>query len=229
MNAPRPVQPTTNLTAWLSKAQRYMVSNTNRRGKDILTSNGPNGSSSRKMEEIYAQWGMRYDFDLYDPDKSYQAGKMVQSDKTILCGYNANEDDSGYDINLPIYSYPGVYVCVANVPAYLTDVQKSEIRANLPSDRRAIFDDMVRKDNWIYAPVFPAPAFDIDTFPNAGFDYRYALNQYRFWEFIGYMPQLKSECVDGETIEIYVQCALPPSVTNAPITNAKTGPGIHLV
>lgn len=144
------------------------------------------------------------DFNYFDPYKAYNIGNIVRVDKVYYAGedYVKANDPNNEDDDINIYVQPGVYICVATVPAW-----------RYPFDPNDLYG---RQENIIYAPLYPEPkrlasrqAWGPDT--PAAEDYR--TWQGRYWELLSFLPQLTKMCVNGNSQDVYVQSS---AATTAP-------------
>ncbi len=176
MNSPRPIEPKTDLAAWLNKSLQYAKSTTNRSGKGVLTNNHPHGTlTSPKMDFGTNRYGVSYEYENYDKNKEYNVGIFVRVTASFTESFY---NGSGYD-SIPITQ--GTYISVAPVPPYFPPSSMSLIAAQIPASLTASYADCIRKPNWIYSPLENEPYATIDTYVSTSTG-NYRTNQYRLWE-----------------------------------------------
>jgi hypothetical protein len=139
------------------------------------------------------------DFNYFDPYKPYNIGNIVRVDKVYYAGedYVKANDPNNEDEDINLYVQPGVYICVATVPAW-----------RYPFDDT---DSFSRQANIIYAPMYPEPkrlASRQVSGPDTPAAEDYQTWQGRYWELISFLPQMTNVCVNGAPREVYVQGAV---------------------
>ncbi len=182
MNIPRPTQPTNELAAWLNKMQRYVKSSAPKSGAGTLVNVTPDGSviKSRKNLESF-RYGTAYGYEEYSRTKGYAIGTMVR----ITASFVYNYSSSGAVVTASIPQ--GSYMCVAKVPPFFTPSELSAMSAAMPTELSASYNNAIRKNTWIYAPITPEPTLRVAQwdYATSGSTSDYKTNQHRFWEQIG--------------------------------------------
>lgn len=130
---------------------------------DTLKAITPVGSTIPRDSHKYVAWR-----GTYDEQSAYAFGDMVKvtTPKSYLSGSTAYN------------SYPGIYMCVQNIPANITE-------GNYDAVTLAAISPYRRSENSMVHPVYPE-----------------AENQY--WQLIAFLPTLVTICEDNEAKEYYV-------------------------
>ena len=225
---PNTIIPTTGRRAWLNKLRNFGKASTPSSGKGTNTNVTPYGTTINHREKADFRNRIFYDYEIYSPDKAYKRGQIVRNETTYLTGYLPNDDFSDYDTTRPIFSLPGVYICVANVPEFMTGADYQALRGNYsgcPNEVLQHWISLQRKNNWTYAPVWEEPLYSINQYQTTD-SKDYQLNQYRFWEFISFLPIESEVCRDGRNIIVLISAAEIPSEDEVADLPKLNGPGL---
>lgn len=153
----------------------------------------------------------------FNPRSEYSVGDVVRVDKLYYAGKDPVTDDY-------MYVYPGVYVCVQNVPRYDLPVNVQKLMTDKGAPK-----SIYRQENIVYAPLYPEPyrlasrnVFNDPQTPAAE-DYR--SYQGRYWELISLFPTKGTICVNGEMRDGYINGTVTPG---SPSEADAALPGIEI-
>lgn len=179
MNSPAPVKPVNGLTSWANKMLKLTKSALPKTGNGVNVTHTPNGSViSAVQAENQNKWNTQYAYSGYDANKKYKRGTIVNITASFTESFWNGSTYESVDVPL------GSYICVSNVPEYISPSDLTILNSNIPSAYSASFNDYIRKDNWMYSPIYPEPILNKENYTLTTSS-NYQLNQYRFWTKLG--------------------------------------------
>lgn len=180
--------PNTNkLYNWLNAIVRKINTDNQIPGSNTMVNSGIAGTSITKKSGYDRQLSTRYDYEKWDPYKSYTKGQIVNlSGSYFINDLIENLDDPLSSSFVSSSIAQGAYMCVEDVPAAMSYADRVSILSKVPTVDIQSVTYAIRRGRWIYAPVIPSPIYTHDNYPSpesATNDYR--SNQFKYWEALG--------------------------------------------